>query len=94
MFSESGSIPACQTSFGCKIEDIAPDVELNRVINTFIRAKTFGRCGNARAEELLLERLGLFEDLDTLEALESVYIDFVNMQQKKRDLKARASGNR
>jgi hypothetical protein len=70
----------CDLKQGCKIEDIASDIELNRDLNDFVKACGLQNLGLVAEAREIYERLGLLENIGLLFDLRALFHEY----QKKR----------
>lgn len=84
-------LPACKTLEGCEIEDVAPDPDLNKVVQGYLKLKR-NQSGaiSPRIVEAILEDAGLLDDYDTLLELDDVWREFVNFRRQQEEDQARA----
>ena len=78
------------TPKGCPIRDIAPDIELNARLSTFMQYKALASAGAPEyLQRRLLKQTGIEDDVDTLIALESVYARHARIEAQKESKKHR-----
>jgi len=68
---ESGKRPACYFD-KCEIQDEAPDIELNQIVDTFLTFKSLDDDGYSKVKQQILEDSGLNTEPELLARLERV----------------------
>ena len=90
----------CETKTGCDIADIAPDIELNRVVTDYLQIKFLsGQEGYGLLVQRLLEKSGLEHETDLILEFEQIYLEYQNTKSKREELKRKSealakNGNR
>lgn len=81
---------------GCPIEDVAADLELNRYIERFMRAKALHDMNEISSIlETEYKEMGLLENIPLLFELEKIWAEFRSNQQSERmSKKQRSKWNR
>lgn len=89
-------MPACRREVGCPIEDVAADLELNRYIEKFMRAKALHDMNEISSIlETEYKEMGLLENIPLLFELEKIWAEFRSNQQSERmSKKQRSKWNR
>lgn len=90
----------CETKVGCDIADIAPDIELNRVVTDYLQIKLLSNQeGYGLLIQRMLEKSGLEFETDLIIEFEQIYFVHQQTKTKKEELKRKSealakNGNR
>lgn len=90
----------CETKIGCDIADIAPDIELNRVVTDYLQIKLLSNQeGYGLLIQRMLEKSGLEFETDLIIEFEQIYFVHQQTKAKKEELKRKSealakNGNR
>ncbi len=77
--------PACFAK-QCPIEDIAEDLELNRIIDGWLSFKLLGKSeGYEEVQRQLLKDLGLDQEVDLLVEFETILSEHLRQKQKSKE---------
>lgn len=64
----------------CPIGDAAPHPDIENIVESYLTAKFLQSYDNSLAAEKVYTESGLFEDLDLLVAMESIWAEFKRIQ--------------
>ena len=87
MLEEHKLKPTCFTKT-CEIEDVAPNVEYNRIVNAYLSFKRLGTTnGLQKVQEKYLEQSGLSDEPDLLLAFEGIFDEALERRRKQTSIK-------
>lgn len=85
LYESDNVAPACKTLRGCHIEDVAADVQINRICERFMRARgLFDMNEIPSILEAEYRNIGLLDDLSLLFDLEKIWAEFRAKKQSDR----------
>jgi hypothetical protein len=83
--------PLCKTERGCPVSDIAPIPQAEKIINTYIQAKTnYEQTGMPEVQRIAFEEVGLLNDTQLLFKFEQIWAKYKLRQKKKAEAKRKA----